>query len=1208
MHPVRRRKKRPNYGVRTVEVNRGKSGFGFTISGQQPCILSCINTGSPAEFAGLRAGDYLIAVCGQNVSKMPHDDVVRLIGSCQRTLKLQIAENYYSDSSDEDLILTARQKPKYPHKPKNSNIPRGVNVQNRAAKVVRDLRTGALFEEQVVVKNYPSKTSPTTSQQWKSPSHVPLPLPRLYLPGPSHENAVVRDEDEEILSAIVGYLGTIEMPRKLPPASRPQVVRGCIKKLRTEKRTPTMVLMTLFTSSLRLQNNSRATLVIYPADRVTYCGTSSEEDRKHFGVVTTSADADPSNSCHVFAMDFRPHAEHLSCALNFKVDCTLDPMTGSCHLFPVTSDNIVQSIKKFYETGNESANVPAMANSPQPSNDSTTTSNSDSGIGFRDDYSGQPDRILVVDIQNQRLHIQQSNGRTERLTVRAMPDPANTSNRSRSPLSTSSEGPFNLALSHENMSISSEHRRSPDVFRKVKSLPNTPVKSVDNMSLGSTRSQDILMSYKLSPKVFGVTKPPPVVTQSLEDLKSHQPIIEDTCHNDSVTNRTLQHPWGSLQELRSFVSDCYEDSRTSEMMHDSPERNTVSSWASSFEKLLSDSTGLHMFAEFLKKEFSHENIYFWVACEQYQATSLPDERLRLARDIFDKHLAAGASEPVNVDSQARQKTQDQLELGAEPGLFQDKQIFNLMKFDSYPRFLKSDLYKECLLKEISNEEVTYTPDPALDIAQNSRQKTPPQLKKSRSDVDERRRKSLLPWTRRKASRDMERPSDPSSVPRPSIGSNSHPNLGSDPRSNSQPSLGQRPSLGSDSLSSSRSSLASWDLTTGQSLCRVLLPDRSTAVVQVKPDQSIREVVMGILEKRALAYNSFQVFLGNNSKALTLDEDASILRGQELHIEPRIVFRLDLPNRKTIVIKSKEGKDLDQVLRPILPKHGYRLDMVTLCLMSENEVIEHSAPVESVDNQRLQVLTRSTPTPTSNWRESTNSTPKPKGASTLDEITNRVFEELLQGKADGQTMKPPSSDQGSMKSDDWGSEHSSGLLGRFLRRDSVMVEKQRDRQKKKASGADRKPSISKLPPLIAKLKPGVKLEGRSESEVIYEGLKRAQRCRLEDQRGTEINFELPDFLKDKENAPHPGSGQAPSKVRRFRRDSRDELSVDAAIMPPPSTPPPPLPPKPKNLATPMWPPAGRYPPPGPVVLGKPPYGAGDVPACRIYLDQPSSSFV
>ena len=30
--------------------------------------------------------------------------------------------------------------------------------------------------------------------------------------------------------------------------------------------------------------------------------------------------------------------------------------------------------------------------------------------------------------------------------------------------------------------------------------------------------------------------------------------------------------------------------------------------------------------------------------------------------------------------------------------------------------------------------------------------------------------------------------------------------------------------------------------------------------------------------------------------------------------------------------------------------------------------------------------------------------------------------------------------------------------------------------------------------------------------LYEGLKLAQRGRLEDQRGTEIRFEMPDFLK------------------------------------------------------------------------------------------------
>ena len=36
--------------------------------------------------------------------------------------------------------------------------------------------------------------------------------------------------------------------------------------------------------------------------------------------------------------------------------------------------------------------------------------------------------------------------------------------------------------------------------------------------------------------------------------------------------------------------------------------------------------------------------------------------------------------------------------------------------------------------------------------------------------------------------------------------------------------------------------------------------------------------------------------------------------------------------------------------------------------------------------------------------------------------------------------------------------------------------------------------------------------RLENEALYERLKRAQRGRLEDQRGTEINFEMPDFLK------------------------------------------------------------------------------------------------
>lgn len=55
----------------------------------------------------------------------------------------------------------------------------------------------------------------------------------------------------------------------------------------------------------------------------------------------------------------------------------------------------------------------------------------------------------------------------------------------------------------------------------------------------------------------------------------------------------------------------------------------------------------------------------------------------------------GAPEPVNVDSQARQAAKDGLE-EAKENLFvaAQKQIFNLMKFDSYPRFLKCESYKD----------------------------------------------------------------------------------------------------------------------------------------------------------------------------------------------------------------------------------------------------------------------------------------------------------------------------------------------------------------------------------------------------------------------------------------------------------------------------------------------------------------------------------
>lgn len=420
MNANRRRKKRPNYGIRTVEVMRGPNGFGFTISGQQPCIVSCIVSNSPAGLAGLRAGDFLISVNGVSVSKITHDAIVSLIGNCIGPIKMTVADNYYSDSSDEELdcgrIVNSR-KPKYMHKPRT----RVLKTDLRRTAVETNEKNFMKMKESIL-KQKSNEPRNVYNEDHNRNAEKPLNI--------SNNSMPVDDEAGPIeYKALVGYLGTIEMPKELLPNSRLQTVCSCIRKLRQEKRRATTVLMTILPTCLTLKDASNHILAIYPTNRVVYIGSIADRESRYFGLVTSAvcdrrmdhldnnynengwhqeekknnglADnaIEISNSCHVFVTDPKivDHSIHHKKAEKFNINCTTDTVSGNCLEFPPTAlyiVSLVQSLYKLQTHDKNNDNVgPLVANSPQPS----ASSNSDSGIGYRDDCGNISDRILVVE-------------------------------------------------------------------------------------------------------------------------------------------------------------------------------------------------------------------------------------------------------------------------------------------------------------------------------------------------------------------------------------------------------------------------------------------------------------------------------------------------------------------------------------------------------------------------------------------------------------------------------------------------------------------------------------------------------------------------------------------------------------------------------------------------------------------------------------------
>ncbi|XP_066502310.1 regulator of G-protein signaling 14 isoform X2 [Hoplias malabaricus] len=377
----------------------------------------------------------------------------------------------------------------------------------------------------------------------------------------------------------------------------------------------------------------------------------------------------------------------------------------------------------------------------------------------------------------------------------------------------------------------------------------------------------------------------------------------------------------------------------------------VASWAVSFERLLEDPLGVRYFTAFLKSEVSVENILFWLACENFRKIppSNPEQLNREALSIYNSYLSDSATTPINIDDKVR--VEEKEIRNPNPDIFQkaQQQIFKLMKFDSYTRFVRSQLYQDCMLANVEGRPL---PEPGqrtkLPVAtkQSSplareqpkpeqKSKEMPKLKLGKTTPAEpedlEKRKSALQgklsWEKRKEKRGSWGESQINVKPGPSQ---------------------------SAELVARSTDPGSLVKTRADKYCCVFLPDGTASLNPARPGLTIRGMLTGLCEKRRLPLSNIIIYLqGKDKQPLSLDQDSSVLQDQQVYLELRVTFAVEVVfTGKQIAIMVKSSKTLQEALASVLQKYRLRPQDTIVTMKGSREPLNMNTIVTNLANTTL----------------------------------------------------------------------------------------------------------------------------------------------------------------------------------------------------------------------------------------------------------------
>ncbi|XP_045674160.1 regulator of G-protein signaling 13 isoform X1 [Phyllostomus hastatus] len=129
----------------------------------------------------------------------------------------------------------------------------------------------------------------------------------------------------------------------------------------------------------------------------------------------------------------------------------------------------------------------------------------------------------------------------------------------------------------------------------------------------------------------------------------------------------------------------------------------VLAWAQSFEELMATKHGPVVYAAYLKMEHSDENIKFWMACETYKKIASRRGRISQAKKLCKLYIQPESPREINIDSSTREAIFRNIREPTET-CFEEAQriVYTHMERDSYPRFLKSEMYQQLVKAVQSN--------------------------------------------------------------------------------------------------------------------------------------------------------------------------------------------------------------------------------------------------------------------------------------------------------------------------------------------------------------------------------------------------------------------------------------------------------------------------------------------------------------------------